>query len=131
MVLTSAKCGEENPFLLALALNVAFVLAGLGLSGFAGQEGSFMLGPWQSVDLSMIGVVAALAVFILIGSVGAAVAYQMGPPGTVAAFDYSYLVFSLIWGAVFFSEVPGAVALVGIAAIAVAGLLALPRKSDV
>jgi drug/metabolite transporter (DMT)-like permease len=127
MVLTARKCRDENPFTLSLALNIAFIIAGLALGLFSGVEGSFMLGPWRSLDAPLIGVVAALALIILIGSVGAALAYQNGPPATIAAFDYSYLVFSLIWGALFFAEWPAGYALAGIAVIAASGFLALPH----
>lgn len=127
MVLTSIKCRGDDPFALALALNIAFIVAGAFLGLFSGQEGSFIFGPWQSVDLKLIGIVAALAGVILIGSVGAAIAYQNGPPSTVAAFDYSYLVFSLIWGSLFFGELPDVLALVGIGIIVLAGFLSLPR----
>ena len=128
MVLTSTKCRNDNPFALALVLNVTFIVVGAMLGLFSGQEGSFILGPWQSVDLKLIGITAALAGIILIGSVGAAIAYQNGPPSTVAAFDYSYLVFSLIWGGIFFQELPNLLALSGIAIIILAGFLSLPRK---
>lgn len=127
MVLTSRKCRDDDPFALALALNGAFVVAGAGLGLFSGIKGSFIFGPWQSLDLALICVVAALAVVILVGSVGAAIAYQNGPPATVAAFDYSYLVFSLIWGALFFGEWPVGYALIGIMIIVTAGFLSLPR----
>ncbi|MEM5476275.1 hypothetical protein [Pacificibacter sp. AS14] len=61
--------------------------------------------------------------------IGAAIAYQNGPPATVAAFDYSYLVFSLIWGGLFFAELPDALSLAGIVVIVVAGFLSLPRRT--
>ncbi len=128
MVLTSAKCREDDPFVLALALNAAFIVSGALLGLFSGQDGSFIFGPWQAVDLRLLTTVAALAVLILIGSVGAAVAYQKGPPNTVAAFDYSYLVFSLVWGGLFFAELPSIAGLVGVSIIATAGLLALPAS---
>ncbi|WP_299773388.1 DMT family transporter [uncultured Tateyamaria sp.] len=131
MVLTSLKCRDDNPFALALALNIAFIVAGAGLGLFSGQEGSFIFGPWRSFDLALIGTVAALSAVILVGSVGAAIAYQNGPPATVAAFDYSYLVFSLIWGALFFTELPNALSLAGIAIIVLAGFLSLPRGKSV
>ncbi|WP_299151515.1 DMT family transporter [uncultured Tateyamaria sp.] len=127
MVLTARKCRDDDPFALALALNVAFIVAGACLGLFSGQEGSFIFGPWQTLDLALIGVVAALAAVILVGSVGAAIAYQNGPPATVAAFDYSYLVFSLGWGLIFFGELPVLLSLVGILIIVAAGFLSQPR----
>lgn len=129
MILTSVKCRAESPFLLAMSLNLSFILAGAGMGVFAGQDGSFLFGPWQPVDLGLLMTIAGLACLILIGSVGAAIAYQDGPPATIAAFDYSYLCFSLLWGSVFFAEKPGAISLMGIAFIAGAGLLALSRRA--
>ncbi|MEM8840302.1 MAG: DMT family transporter [Pseudomonadota bacterium] len=126
MVLTSLKCRDDNPYALALALNIAFIVAGAGLGLFSGHDGSFIFGPWQRLDIALIGTVAALSAVILIGSVGAAIAYQNGPPATVAAFDYSYLVFSLIWGAIFFAELPDILSLAGVSIIVLAGFLSLP-----
>ena len=62
-------------------------------------------------------------------SVGTAVAYQSAPASTVGTFDFAYVGFALIWGAVFFAERPDAIALVGIALIVVAGLLAVRRPN--
>ncbi len=129
MVLTSVKCRDDDPFSLALVLNLIFIVCGAALSVFAGQDGSFVFGAWKTMDLQLVGTLVALAVFILIGSVGAAIAYQLGPPNTVAAFDYSYLVFSLIWGGLFFAEVPNTLGLIGILVIVGAGFLALPSQS--
>lgn len=129
MVLTSVKCRDDDPFGLALVLNVAFIVGGAALGIFAGRDGSFILGPWQAIDVRLLITLTALAVLVLIGSVGAAVAYQLGPPNTVAAFDYSYLVFGLIWGGLFFAELPNSFGLVGILVIIGAGLLALPSQS--
>ena len=78
--------------------------------------------------MKLMGVIVVLAGVVVIGSVGAAIAYQNGPPTTIAAFDYTYLVFSLFWGAIFFAEFPGWISLIGIFVIAIAGLLALPGK---
>ena len=126
MVLTSAKCQVDNPLVLALALNMTFIVAGAALGVFSGREGSVILGPWQPVDLGLFVTTVALAVLILVGSVGAAFAYQKGPPATVAAFDYSYLVFSLLWGALFFNELPGTIALIDIFVVLGAGVFAMP-----
>ncbi len=48
---------------------------------------------------------ALLAVAVFIGSVGAAIAYQVGPPATVATFDFAYVGFAGLWGVLFFAEV--------------------------
>ncbi|PYG26509.1 DMT family transporter [Pelagimonas varians] len=127
MVMTAAKCRKDDPFVLAMMLNIALVLAGLAIGWFAGRDGALVSSVWQPVDFPVAATVFALAMIMFIGSLGAAIAYQKGPPATVAAFDYSYLVFSIIWGAVFFDEFPGAVALIGIFLIVGAGLVAFSQ----
>ncbi|MEM9320530.1 MAG: DMT family transporter [Pseudomonadota bacterium] len=128
MVLTSTRLAQEDPFVLALSLNLGFILAGTVMGVFSGPNGAVILAPWQMMDLSLWLTIAGLALSILIGSVGAAIAYQNGPPSTIASFDYCYLVFSLIWGSLFFAEMPDVLALIGIVVIAGAGMLALPRR---
>ncbi|WP_417844322.1 DMT family transporter [Thalassospira sp.] len=128
MVLTSAKCRDDDPFVLAIVLNVTFIVFGAGLGLFSGEEGAFLLGPWQTIDLSLITTVAVLAALILIGSVGAAIAYQRGAPATVAAFDYSYLLFSTVWGVAWFGEWPGLFTYLGFVLIIGAGFLAITRQ---
>lgn len=66
-----------------------------------------------------------LAVAMLVGSIGAAVAYQSGPPAMIGAFDFAYVGFAVIWGQVFFSEVPDAVSTMGMMLIVGAGILSL------
>lgn len=128
MVITSVKCQGESPFALAFALHLAFLGAGGALGLASGQKMGITLGAWQPVDGALMLSVAALALLILIGSVGAAIAYQNGPPATIAVFDYSYLGFSLAWGGLFFAEIPGAIAVIGIGLIAAAGMLSLSPR---
>ena len=136
MILTRTKCREENPLVLSLALNVTFVAVGLlatllisldaGLAGEASGT-SFLFGPWSAMGgrewLSM----TLLAAATIIGSVGAAIAYQVGPPATVATFDFAYVGFASAWGILFFAEVLDAVTIAGMILIVVAGILAVRR----
>ena len=129
MLLTSVKCKQEDPITLVIALNIAFIVCGLALGIGSGDPDSFLFGSWVPVDWKLIGILAVLSCAIVAGGVGAAVAYQHGPPTTIAAFDYSYLIFGLIWGIVFFSESPSWISIIGIGLIFIAGLLALYSSS--
>ena len=138
MVLTRTKCRNENPYVLALVLNVTFVLAGLAgallLTVWAPDEAqvasnTFLLGGWTELGgrewLAMI----ILATAVLLGSVLTAIAYQSGPSSLVSTFDFSYLAFAALWGALFFAEIPDAAAALGIMMIAAAGVLVVRRKT--
>jgi len=49
-------------------------------------------------------------------------------PCNWGVYNYTYLVFSLIWGAIFFAEFPAWVSLSGIVVIVIAGIPVLPKK---
>lgn len=135
MILTRSKCRGEHPLVLSLALNITFVIAGLAMAlglTFASEtvraEHVFLFGSWVTMGAHEWLVAAALAAAILIGSVGAAFAYQLAPASIVAAFDFCYLVFATGWGFIFFGEVPTGAALVGSALIAAGGLMAVLKR---
>jgi drug/metabolite transporter (DMT)-like permease len=136
MILTRTKCQNENPLILSAALNLMFILIGgvasislaladLSVSTITGNV--FLLSGWVELGGKELIALAVLAASILIGSIGAAIAYQSASSSTVASFDYSYLAFSVMWGVIFFAEVPDALTMVGIAMIAIAGIISARR----
>lgn len=136
MILTRTKCREESPLVLSFALNVAMLimgalaglaLAALGLSGALLETGGFLLGAWNPMAPFDWLVMGCMAAAVLIGSIGAAIAYQAGPSSIVSTYDFAYLAFAALWGIVFFAEVPDMVSAAGIALIAAAGILAVRR----
>ncbi len=136
MILTRTKCREENPLVLSLGLNVSFVAIGLlatlliatiGGPGDEAQGTSFLFGEWSIMGKTEWLSMALLAAAVIIGSVGAAIAYQVGPPATVATFDFVYVGFAGVWGVLFFAEVLDGVTITGMALIIAAGVLAVRR----
>ena len=136
MILTRTKCREENPLVLSLGVNFSFIAIGLlatlliamvGGSTDEVQGTSFLFGEWSTMGTAEWLTMALLAAAAIIGSVGAAIAYQVGPPATVAIFDFTYVGFAALWGVLFFAEVLDRVTLTGMALIIVAGVLAVRR----
>jgi drug/metabolite transporter (DMT)-like permease len=133
-IVTRAKLAEENPFALALTLNLSFLglgtLASTGLAAWqpdvaADSAYRFMLGAWSAMGLREWAIMALLAILIVAISSGVAKAYQCAPPAIIAAFDYSYLVFAALWSLVFFAEPPTLTTVVGMILIAAAGLITI------
>jgi drug/metabolite transporter (DMT)-like permease len=133
MMLTRTKCRDESPLVLSLSLNVSFITVGLvatlliAVFGDDAQGASFLLGVWSPMGGREWFSMTLLAAAAIIGSIGAAIAYQVGPPATISTFDFAYLGFSALWGFLFFAEVLDAVSIAGMLLIAVAGVLALRR----
>ncbi|KMW58170.1 membrane protein [Candidatus Rhodobacter oscarellae] len=123
MVITRKHCQGEDPAAVALHLHLVFV--GFGVLGALLWP---LVSPdavvWVPVGPREAVAVAALALAALIGSVLAVVAYQVAPAGLVAPFDYAYLVCATLWGVIFFAERLEALALLGMAMIALGGILA-------
>ena len=134
MILTRTKCRTEHPLVLALSLNVCFVVFGVTatvITRFLDPAPAttdlyrFLLGKWSVMGAEEFLAMGLLATAIVIGSVASAIAYQLGRSSTVATFDFSYLVFAATWGFVFFGEVPDALTVLGMALIFTAGILAV------
>jgi len=130
MIVTRTKCRLEHPLLLSLSLNISFVFVG-GLAAIListlpdeSRQG-FLLAPWAEMNTSQWISMSLLATAILIGSVGAAIAYQNGPSSMIGIFDFSYVGFAVIWGIVFFAEIPDTISVFGMVLIVGAGIISL------
>lgn len=129
-VLTQARLRDYDPAVLGFWANIGFLgAAALGLVlaprlSF-GIDLPLLFAPWHPMTAADWGVIAGLALLMLVISVFAARAYQGPRPEIVATFDYAYLIFAILWGYLIFSEVPDIWALAGIALIAAGGIGAL------
>ena len=137
-VITRSKCADEKPQVLAILLNLSVLLVGLLATGAVAllqplmQHAAsypFLLGDWISMGRREWGVIALLAVLIVIIGLGLAKAYQSAPPSIIATFDYAYLPFAVFWGFVFFAESPDSASVAGMIIIVIAGLLAVGRST--
>lgn len=133
MILTRTRCREASPLLLSLVLNIGFVVTGgIAAGGIAllpaeARQG-FLLAPWAGMGGAEWLSMALLAGALLIGSIGAAIAYQNGPPAVIGAFDFAYVAFAVLWGMVFFAELPDLTSALGMALIVGAGILSLRSR---
>lgn len=130
-VLTNSKCGDENPIVLALALNYMLLVVGIVATfvvrfcvpSDVTMAYPFLLGRWVTMGGSEWGTVTVLALLIVGIGVGLSLAYQIGPVPVVATFDYSFMVFAAFWGYVFFGTVPNGIQLLGMVLIILSGAL--------
>jgi drug/metabolite transporter (DMT)-like permease len=132
MVLTRTRCQGEHPLAMVLGLHLAFILAGaVGLlvlalvPGLAGD--SFLSDTWHSLTWPEWQIMVLLALSILIASVGTAIAYQKAPTSIIGTFEFAYVGFAVLWGILFFAELPDLLTLAGLALIVLAGVLTVRK----
>ena len=139
MILTRSRCRHENILVLSLWLNLTMFVCGLVVSAAlmithqpaqGGGSTDFLTGVWSTMGVREWLVIGMLSIAILIGSIGAAYAYQNGEPATIATFDFAYVAFAVLWGVILFQELPGKVGALGMLLIIVAGVLAVRSKSS-
>jgi drug/metabolite transporter (DMT)-like permease len=126
-ILTRVKCAETPALILALWLNITCLAFGLAIGAVRGvivtpEWAGFIFGPWHLMAGGDCGMILVLSVLIMGIAIGLARAYQSPRPEVIATFDYSYMIFVVFWGYVFFGEVPDLWTLAGMALISAGGL---------
>lgn len=138
MIMTRSKCRHEQPVVLSLWLNVSFVGVGAvallvlylcDLDAETQALNPFLLGEWTPMWLDEWRIMALLAIAFVVGSIGAAIAYQKGPSSIIAVYDYSYVAFAVVWGVLIFAEIPAPLVTVGIVMIVAAGIISIRQRS--
>ena len=136
MILTRTKCRHESSKILALMQNLLFVITGAVVSAVIllwqpqelGAANRFLFGGWVALGNPQWLAMGAVAATVVIGNICGAFAYQRGPSAVIATFDYTYLVFSVCWGFLLFSEIPDLQSVIGMAMIAASGILIVRRS---
>lgn len=82
----------------------------------------FMLRAWSWPDTRDLLLMLTTGLSASIGMLAVAQAYRIGQPATVAPFEYTGMIWALIAGYLFWSRIPDAVSLAGIALIVGAGV---------
>ncbi len=102
---------------------VFFLMAGIAVT--ASLALPFVWRQMLLADLALFGSMAAATLF---GYIFMTRAFVVAPLGVVAPFEYTVLIWAVIWGFVIWGELPGAFVWAGAAVIVASGLYLLHRK---
>ena len=139
-ILTIRKyCRNESP--LALAFSVAIAFLGCGFLGIGiltwyplspdlQQANPFIAVGWPTLTLAIFGFVILASVLNLTGNICLSRAYQTADSSLLAPLDFSYLLFTALWGKVLFDSWPTNQAIAGITLIATAGIVTAWREQS-
>lgn len=137
--LMARRMGEtERASVMAFYQNLVFFAAALAMGAIAG-DGRFLDGGHGSLQFLLRGwVVPPLGDFLLfastglVGAVGSWLlthAYRVAEANVVAPFEYTSIVWAVLWGGLIWGEVPGAFTAAGVALVIGAGLYVLRAPS--
>jgi drug/metabolite transporter (DMT)-like permease len=115
----------QNAVYLLGALLIAVVVYALGLELPGHPSLDFLVRSWDvppPKDMALMGLCGVIAAF---GSTLLSQAYRMGQANIVTPFEYTGMIWAVVFGYLFFGEVPKLTTLGGMALIALAGVLAL------
>lgn len=117
----------------AVFLGIAAAMA-LAFAGGAPGQGlhpslAFLIRGWEPAGAADLGLMALTGVIAAVGLWLLTSAYRLAEASTVAPFEYTAMVWGVVWGWTIWGEWPDALAWIGIAAIIGAGLaMALSRS---
>lgn len=119
----------QNVVYLLGALLIAVVVYVLGIEPPGHPSLDFLVRDWavpNTRDMALMGFCGVVAAF---GSTLLSQAYRLGQANVVTPFEYTGMVWAVVFGFAFFGEVPTWYTIIGMALIAVAGVLALRAGS--
>jgi drug/metabolite transporter (DMT)-like permease len=132
--------GTESAATMAFYIQVAFsvvcILIGLAVGDgkFADQSNAslaFLFREWRWPDLSDYTLLVLLGFGVAVGGFFISQAYRVAEAGFVAPFEYVAMPLSILWGYLFFDEIPKAITFLGVSLILSSGLYTIMRERKV
>ena len=136
-ILTRKIGATEGAVTMAFYIQITFVLVSLisglvlGDGKFAGSDNptlSFLLRAWGPILSDDIWRFAVIGIGIALAGVLISYAYRMGEAAFVAPFEYVAMPLAILYGVIFFGEVPDAQTYLGSTLIVGSGLIMLWRE---
>ena len=139
MVVARPMGRTETAAAMAFWGNICFLFCALALAAIYGSGAyaetshpalAFLTRGWITPPLRDIGLMASCGVIAAIGLTLLTHAYRIAPSSSVAPFEYSFMFWGVLWGWLFWSDMPDRWGWLGIAIIVGAGLYVIraPEK---
>lgn len=138
MVMARLMGQTQSAAAMAFWSNIAFLLGALVLSAIYGsgalaQTGhpamAFLTRGWITPGMKDLALMASCGVIAAIGLTLLTQAYRIAPSATIAPFEYSFMFWGVLWGWLFWSELPDRLGWLGIGVIIAAGLIVIRQPA--
>lgn len=139
MVLARPMGRTESAAAMAFWGNICFLLCALALSAIYGTGQmaqttdpslAFLTRGWASPSLTDLALMVSCGVIAAVGLTLLTHAYRIAPSSSVAPFEYSFMIWGLLWGWMFWSELPESSGWLGIAIIIGAGFYVIRAEGS-
>ena len=127
---TAAMTFWGNLTFLASALALAVVFGSGAYDGATHPSLAFLTRGWQAMPYRDLGLFMACGFIASIGLSLLTYAYRVAPSSSVAPFEYSFIIWGVLWGWLFWAQLPTMIAWAGIAALIGAGLLVIRAETQ-
>lgn len=137
-VIMTRKLGETESGNAMLIHQAMVYLVFSGLAGLLMQDlaveadahaaAQFLMSGWVMPQAGHLALMALCGVIAAAGFYGLTQAYRLAPPSAVAPFEYTGMTWGILWGYVFWSEVPDVMAIGGMVVIVAAGVYIINRE---
>jgi drug/metabolite transporter (DMT)-like permease len=107
----------------ALTLATVFMALHVPLPGHPSID--FLVRDWSVPTVRDVGLMALCGIVAAFGMTLLTQAYRVGQANVVTPFEYTGMIWGVFWGLVLFNETPKLTTILGMALIAVSGILAL------
>lgn len=115
----------QNGAYLVVGVLIAVLLWAAGIEHATHPSLQFLVRPWVWPTQTDLAMMAACGVIASIGMILLSQAYRLAPANRVATYEYTGMLWSPLWGFLFFAEVPQLTTAIGAALIVGAGIVAL------
>ena len=128
----------ESGATMALATTLVFLLVAVVSRVVTGDHGwgtglhpslAFLARGWVWRGWGELVLIAAAGLVACVGGYALVQAYRSAPASTVAPFEYVMILWAVLWGYVFWGDVPGPFTIVGVALTIGAGLYVANREA--
>ncbi|WP_137112744.1 DMT family transporter [Rhodobacter sp. SY28-1] len=119
-----------NLTFLASALALAAVFGSGAYDGATHPSLAFLTRGWQAMPVRDLLLFMACGLIASIGLSLLTYAYRVAPSSSVAPFEYSFIIWGVLWGWLFWAQLPTSLAWGGIALLIGAGLLVIRAEAQ-